>query len=85
MPLVSKYLWRKGWMRIPTSCTVGEDCVTTCPTNLYEDRGMTPYDVLMDVHALAWLASATGGMLVSTNLPSRCDISGSSSSRLQKQ
>ena len=65
LPLVTKYLWRKGYLRIPDTCTVGgDDCITKCPSNLYEAKGMTPYDVLMDVHALTWMAHTTQGTLV---------------------
>lgn len=68
VPLVSKYLWRKGYLRIPDMCTPGDDakpCVMGCPAELYESRGMTPYDVLMDVHALAWSAHTSNGTIVS--------------------
>ena len=40
-------------------------CRASCPAELYESRGMTAYDVLMDVHALYWIADGTGGVLVS--------------------
>lgn len=40
-------------------------CRASCPAELYESRGMTPYDVLMDVHALFWIAGFTSGVLVS--------------------
>lgn len=63
-PLVTKYLWRKGFLRIPDFCLEGEGCVTSCPSRIYESRGMNVYDVLMEVNALAWMATLTGGILV---------------------
>eukprot|EP00904_Undaria_pinnatifida_P008379 jgi/Undpi1/4671/HiC_scaffold_18.g08025.m1 len=56
VPLTAKYLWRKGYMRTPESCTMSEQ-------ELYESRGMTPYDVLMDTVVLHWLAPFTGGII----------------------
>ncbi|CAM9333791.1 unnamed protein product, partial [Ascophyllum nodosum] len=63
--LITKYLWRKGYLRLPQTCNVEEDgtgdsstCRSSCPAELYESRGMTPYDVLVDVHALYWVAVA---------------------------
>lgn len=68
-PLVTKYLWRKGYLRFPDKCEVeGEigntdttTCRTSCPAAIYESRGMTPYDVLMDVNALYWESAFTRG------------------------
>lgn len=62
-------------MRMPESCTSslrngeydGGDCKASCPAELYESRGMTPYDVLFDTVALHWLAPFTGGIIVSRN------------------
>lgn len=71
-PLISKYLWRKGYLRVPESCSVETDgtgdtstCRASCPAELYESRGMTPYDVLIDVHALLWIGRFSGGVIVS--------------------
>ena len=68
--LMTKYLWRKGYLRLPEACDVEEDgagdfstCRARCPAELYESRGMVPYDVLLDVHALYWAANA--GLIVS--------------------
>lgn len=71
VPLSAKYLWRKGYMRMPESCTSsilkgeydGAECRATCPPELYESRGMTPYDVLFDAVVLHWLAPFTGGII----------------------
>lgn len=40
-------------------------CKASCPAELYESRGMTPYDVLIDTVVLHWLAPFTGGIIVS--------------------
>eukprot|EP00904_Undaria_pinnatifida_P008202 jgi/Undpi1/4511/HiC_scaffold_18.g07865.m1 len=65
IPLLSKYLWRKGYMRMPEMCTEEENgmgskstCRASCPPELYESRGMTPYDVLEDTLALYWSAES---------------------------
>lgn len=63
-PLVTKYLWRKGYLRTPEFCLAGDTCVASCPSEVYESRGMNVYDVLMDVDALAWMATLTQGILV---------------------
>ncbi|CAM9369255.1 unnamed protein product [Laminaria digitata] len=79
VPLVSKYLWRKGYLRIPDTCTAGGgegDCITTCPSHLYEAKGMTPYDVLMDVQAMMWLAHTTQGALVYNSEADKFQIKG---------
>ncbi|CAM9495225.1 unnamed protein product [Ectocarpus sp. 8 AP-2014] len=72
VPLMSKYLWRKGYLRMPTSCSVASEgtgdastCRSSCPAELYESKGMKPYDVLMDVYALHWIAESAGGIVVS--------------------
>lgn len=65
VPLVTKYLWRKGYLRIPDTCEPGEECDIGCPVEVYESRGMTPYDVLVDVNALAWAAHTSSGTIVS--------------------
>ncbi|CAN0073283.1 unnamed protein product [Ascophyllum nodosum] len=63
--LISKFLWRKGYMRLPEACSSGDGdsgggdasaCRASCPAELYESRGMTPYDVLLDTHAMYWVA-----------------------------
>lgn len=71
--LISKFLWRKGYMRLPEACSDEEDgagdsstCRASCPAELYESRGMTPYDVLLDTHALYWAADL-GSVVVSSN------------------
>lgn len=73
VPLVTKYLWRKGYLRFPEECSNAEalkngkktsSCRASCPAELYESRGMTAYDVLVDVNALHWLAGFTSGKLV---------------------
>lgn len=72
VPLVTKYLWRKGYLRFPEECSNAEalkngkktsSCRASCPAELYESRGMTAYDVLVDVNALHWLAGFTSGKL----------------------
>lgn len=70
VPLVTKYLWRKGYLRIAETCNLDEDCEIGCPAEIYESRGMTPYDVLVDVNALAWSAHTSGGTIVSMSGPS---------------
>ncbi|CAM9600123.1 unnamed protein product [Ascophyllum nodosum] len=59
--LITKFLWRKGYLRLPVTCNEEVDgagdvstCRASCPAELYESRGMTPYDVLVDTHALYW-------------------------------
>lgn len=65
VPLVTKYLWRKGYIRLPDRCVAGEGgCESSCPAEIYEGLGMTPYDVLIDVNALTWAAHTTKGTLV---------------------
>lgn len=72
-PLVTKFLWRKGYLRFPDKCsvegTIGTSdtstCRTSCPAEIYESKGMTPYDVLVDVHALMWEAPSSKGTIVS--------------------
>ncbi|CAN0087203.1 unnamed protein product, partial [Scytosiphon promiscuus] len=85
VPLMSKFLWRKGYLRVPASCTVESEgtragdsstCRTSCPAELYESRGMTPYDVLMDVHALLWTAESAGGVLVWDEVRERFTVAG---------
>ncbi|CAM9656131.1 unnamed protein product [Scytosiphon promiscuus] len=70
VPLISKYLWRKGYLRTPESCSMeehgigdGTTCRASCPAEVYENLGMKPYDVLMDVHALYWIAEKTSGTI----------------------
>ena len=72
VPLATKYLWRKGYLRVPKTCTEDEHgigrfstCRASCPVELYESRGMTPYDVLVDAMALYWAAPFTAGVIVS--------------------
>lgn len=72
VPLLTKYLWRKGYLRVPDACSVetsggGDEstCRTSCPSELYESQGMSPYDVLMDVKAVHWFAASTDGAVVS--------------------
>ena len=73
VPLLTKYLWRKGYLRVPDKCSVKDNgggdysnCRTSCPSELYTSRGMSPYDVLMDVSAVHWFAAFTNGTVVST-------------------
>lgn len=76
VPLITKYLWRKGYLRIPDTCSTegdGQECLTSCPSELYTSRDMTPYDVLMDVHALMWSAHTTTGTLVRKISPKRLE------------
>ncbi|CAN0120597.1 unnamed protein product [Pylaiella littoralis] len=70
VPLMSKFLWRKGYLRIPTSCSeeehgVGDTstCRSSCPAEVYKNLGMTPYDVLTDSLALHWVAGKSGGIV----------------------
>lgn len=79
--MITKFLWRKGYLRLPESCSFtfspveGEGgletkdydtgCRASCPAELYESQGMTPYDVLMDVNALYWTGRFSGGIIVS--------------------
>ncbi|CAM9578913.1 unnamed protein product, partial [Ectocarpus sp. 12 AP-2014] len=46
----TKILWRKGYLSIHDTCDQGTPCQTSCRTKLYESKGMTPCDVLLDVH-----------------------------------
>ncbi|CAM9656056.1 unnamed protein product [Scytosiphon promiscuus] len=69
--LMAKYLWRKGYLRLPSSCTteehgVGDEstCRAGCPAEVYENLGMKPYDVLMDCLSLHWISGKTGGIIV---------------------
>lgn len=62
-PLVTKFLWRKGYLRTPERCGEAETCRASCPSHVYESRGMTPYDVLMDVKALHWEAANIKGLI----------------------
>ncbi|CAM9758629.1 unnamed protein product, partial [Hapterophycus canaliculatus] len=71
VPLMTKYLWRKGYLRTPESCSLEEDgigdqttCRSSCPAEVYENLGMTPYDVLMDTNVFNWIARGTGGTIV---------------------
>ncbi|CAB1119544.1 TYR [Ectocarpus sp. CCAP 1310/34] len=75
VPLVTKFLWRKGYLSIPDKCEVGESCQTSCPSELYESKGMTPYDVLMDVHALMW-TSHTASSLVYSSRKDKFEVKG---------
>lgn len=61
---LTKYMWRKGYLRVPNNCLPGDECIASCPSEIYESRGMSVYDVLMDVNALPWIASVTRGKLV---------------------
>ncbi|CAM9764660.1 unnamed protein product, partial [Ectocarpus sp. 4 AP-2014] len=63
VPLVTKFLWRKGYLSIPDTCDKGTPCQTSCPAKLYESKGMTPYDVLVDVHALLWTAHSSASLV----------------------
>lgn len=63
-PLITKFLWRKGYIRLPDRCNPGDSCGASCPAHVYESRGMDEYDVLMDVHALAWMSTLTRGKIV---------------------
>ena len=60
-------------MRLPEACSSGDGdsgggdasaCRASCPAELYESRGMTPYDVLLDTHAMYWVADL-GSVVVS--------------------
>ncbi|CBJ33028.1 Hypothetical Protein RRSL_02205 [Ectocarpus siliculosus] len=71
VPLMAKFLWRKGYLRMPTSCTedehgTGDDstCRASCPSEIYENLGMTPYDVLYDALSIHWVAGKSGGVVV---------------------
>eukprot|EP00903_Cladosiphon_okamuranus_P013777 g12823.t1 len=68
VPLMSKFLWRKGFLRMPTTCSVAVDgdgddstCRASCPAEVYENLGMTPYDVLKDCLSAHWIAGKSGG------------------------
>lgn len=50
---------------VPKDGSSSSTCTTSCPSYLYESKGMSPYDVLMDVHALYWEAGFTDGIVVS--------------------
>ncbi|CAN0067281.1 unnamed protein product, partial [Ectocarpus fasciculatus] len=83
IPLMTKYLWRKGYLRTPKSCSVEEDgvgdsstCRASCPAEVYENLGMTPYDVLMDTLALHWIAQGAGGTIVYQEANDRFVIAG---------
>ncbi|CAM9217833.1 unnamed protein product [Ectocarpus sp. 6 AP-2014] len=83
VPLMSKYLWRKGYLRMPTSCSVESEgtgdastCRSSCPAELYESKGMKPYDVLMDVYALHWIAESAGGIVVWDNNTEHFTVAG---------
>ena len=72
VPLMSKFLWRKGYLRVPETCSVEQSgggdetsCRASCPEEMYKTRGMSPYDVLMDVSAIHWFAETTKGTVVS--------------------
>lgn len=54
-----------GTENVATGVGDSSSCRASCPAELYESRGMTPYDVLMDVHALYWIAEGAGGVIVS--------------------
>ncbi|CAN0081632.1 unnamed protein product, partial [Ectocarpus sp. 13 AM-2016] len=50
--ILAKALWRQGYLRVPNVCLQGRDgpgnastCITSCPAQVYESLGMTPYDV----------------------------------------
>ncbi|CAM9236405.1 unnamed protein product [Ectocarpus sp. 4 AP-2014] len=65
--ILAKALWRQGYLRVPNTCLQGRDgpgnastCITSCPAELYESLGMTPYDVLVDTSAAYWVAEAAG-------------------------
>eukprot|EP00903_Cladosiphon_okamuranus_P019382 g17822.t1 len=69
--VMSKSLWRKGYLRMPSTCSQEENglgdtttCRSSCPAELYQSSGMTPYDVLMDALAIHWIASYAGGIIV---------------------
>ena len=60
-------------MRMPEMCTEEENgmgskstCRASCPPELYESRGMTPYDVLEDTLALYWSAESAEHVIVSS-------------------
>lgn len=72
--MISKYLWRKGYLRTPESCSVDENaggdltnCRASCPAEIYEALGMTSYDVLVDTNAMHWVAHFSGGTIVSVD------------------
>ncbi|CAM9580371.1 unnamed protein product [Ectocarpus fasciculatus] len=69
--ILSKALWRQGYLRVPNTCLQGRDgsgnastCITSCPAELYESLGMTPYDVLVDTSAAYWVAESAGGAVM---------------------
>ncbi|CAB1119543.1 unnamed protein product [Ectocarpus sp. CCAP 1310/34] len=83
IPLLTKFLWRKGYLRTPESCTAEEDgvgdsstCRAGCPAEVYENLGMTPYDVLMDIFSLHWIARLSGGIIVYDEAHDRFVVAG---------
>ena len=62
---LTKYVWRKGYLRLPEHCAAHEHCTASCPEEIYKSRNMSVYDVLIDVNAPQWLASVAHGKLVS--------------------
>ncbi|CAM9781684.1 unnamed protein product, partial [Phaeothamnion confervicola] len=65
--LVSKALWRRGYLRYPESCAADDDdsgeegCKTSCPAALLAANNLTAYDVLLDTQALFWSARYSFG------------------------
>ncbi|CAM9678592.1 unnamed protein product [Ectocarpus sp. 12 AP-2014] len=83
IPLMTKFLWRKGYLRTPESCTAEKDgvgdsstCRAGCPAEVYENLGMTPYDVLMDTLSLHWVAQSSGGVIVYDEAHDRFVVAG---------
>ncbi|CAM9513044.1 unnamed protein product [Ectocarpus sp. 12 AP-2014] len=83
IPLMTKFLWRKGYLRTPESCTAEEDgvgdsstCRAGCPAEVYENLGMTPYDVLMDALSLHWITPYTDGIIVYDEAHDRFVVAG---------
>eukprot|EP00904_Undaria_pinnatifida_P008207 jgi/Undpi1/4516/HiC_scaffold_18.g07870.m1 len=83
VPLISKFLWRKGYLRVPDTCSVEQSgggdetsCRASCPEELYKTRGMSPYDVLMDVSAIHWFAETTKGTVIYDTEDERFHIAG---------
>ncbi|CAN0178363.1 unnamed protein product [Pylaiella littoralis] len=83
VPLITKYLWRKGYLRYPSSCSAEEDglgdestCRSSCPVEVYESRGMTAYDVLMDVVALHWISCDSNRLVVYDEATGRYVVAG---------
>ncbi|CAM9474204.1 unnamed protein product [Heterosigma akashiwo] len=56
-------LWRMGYARCATSCSTAEaktgECSCSAPRELYEDLGMTPYDVLEAADVFKYLMKTT--------------------------